>query len=56
MSREVDYRRNIKMRRDCLAFAFFAAAILFSMVREWSAPPAYLKIQVDRTVAAPLHR
>ncbi|MFZ0289011.1 MAG: hypothetical protein WBW98_08500 [Candidatus Sulfotelmatobacter sp.] len=26
------------MRRDRLIFAFFAAAILFSMVREWSAP------------------
>ena len=26
------------MRKDRLVFAFFAAAILFSMVREWSAP------------------
>jgi len=28
--------RSVQTKR--LAFAFFAAAILFSMVREWSAP------------------
>jgi len=28
------------MRTNRLAFALFAAAILFSMVREWSAPVA----------------
>jgi hypothetical protein len=28
------------MGKNRFAFAFFAAAILFSMVREWSAPVA----------------
>jgi hypothetical protein len=28
------------MQANRLVFAFFAAAILFSMVREWSAPAA----------------
>jgi hypothetical protein len=31
-------RDHINMRSRTLAFAFFAAAMLFSMVREWSAP------------------
>jgi hypothetical protein len=29
---------DIYMRFRALVFAFFAAAMLFSMVREWSAP------------------
>jgi hypothetical protein len=29
--------------RNRLAFAFFALAILFSMVREWSAPVACVR-------------
>jgi hypothetical protein len=37
------------MRARTLAFAFFAAAILFSMVREWSAPSACARILIDRT-------
>jgi len=31
---------NINMRSRVLVFAVFAAAMLFSMVREWSAPIA----------------
>jgi hypothetical protein len=37
------------MRNRTLAFAFFAAAILFSMVREWNAPVA-----CARTALAPV--
>ena len=37
------------MRDRTLAFAFFAAAILFSMVREWGAPSTCPRIVVDRT-------
>jgi hypothetical protein len=37
------------MRDRRLAFAFFAAAILFSIVREWSAPMACTRIAIDRT-------
>ena len=37
------------MRNRTLAFAFFAAAILFSMVREWGAPSTCPRIVVDRT-------
>jgi hypothetical protein len=36
------------MRRNGFVFAFFAAAILFSMVREWNAPASCL-----RSVLAP---
>jgi hypothetical protein len=36
------------MRARSLAFAFFAAAILFSMMREWSAPAACVRIGIDR--------
>jgi hypothetical protein len=31
------------MTKNRLAFAFFAAAILFSMVREWSVPVSCLR-------------
>jgi hypothetical protein len=31
------------MRQRALIFAVFAAAMLFSMVREWSAPAACLR-------------
>jgi hypothetical protein len=34
------------MRTNRLVFAFFAAAILFSMVREWSAPAACARIML----------
>jgi len=37
------------MRARSLAFAFFAAAILFSMIREWSAPSACAQIALDWT-------
>jgi hypothetical protein len=37
------------MRARSLAFAFFAAAILFSMIREWSAPVACARTGIDRT-------
>jgi hypothetical protein len=37
------------MRARSLAFAFFATAILFSMLREWSAPSACVRIVIDRT-------
>jgi hypothetical protein len=39
------------MRNARLTFAFFAAAILLSMVREWNAPSACLRIPTDRTIA-----
>ena len=39
----------MSMRARSLAFAFFAAAILFSMVKEWSAPSACLRIAIDQT-------
>ena len=44
-------RRGIilPMRAHRLAFAFFAAAILFSMLREWSAPSTCPRIAVYRT-------
>jgi hypothetical protein len=32
-----------------LVFALFAAAILFSMIREWSAPAACARIVIDLT-------
>jgi len=32
------------MRTNRLVFAFFAAAILFSMVREWSVPASCLRM------------
>jgi hypothetical protein len=45
------------MRRNRLAFALFAAAILFSMVREWSAPIACTRTVLlsSAPAAPPLH-
>ena len=40
------------MRKNYLAFAFFAAAILFSMVREWAVPSACLRNPIDRGAMA----
>jgi hypothetical protein len=37
------------MRNRSLAFALFAAAILFSMIREWSSPAACVRIVPDET-------
>jgi len=39
-------RHYISMRSRALVFAFFAAAMLFSMVREWSAPAGCPRIPV----------
>jgi hypothetical protein len=36
------------MRTRKLAFVFFAAALLFSIVREWSAPAACQRLEVTR--------
>ena len=52
------------MRARSLAFVFFAASILLSMIREWSAPSACARIVIDQThlskpsdrMAAPMHR
>jgi hypothetical protein len=40
------------MKNQHLAFALFAAAILFSMMREWSAPSACVRAFLPPTVAA----
>jgi hypothetical protein len=37
------------MRKQRPIFAFFAAAILFSMIREWNALSACARIAVGRT-------
>jgi hypothetical protein len=37
------------MKNNRLVFALFAAAVLLSMIREWSAPPACARILVDQT-------
>jgi hypothetical protein len=37
------------VRNRSLVVALFAAAILFSMVREWSTPAACARIVVDQT-------
>ncbi len=37
------------MRKQRLIFAFFAVAILFSIIREWSAPSACVRIVIDQT-------
>jgi len=37
------------MRNRSLAFALFATAILFSMVKEWSTPAACARIAITRT-------
>ena len=38
------------MQRNLLAFVFFAAAMLFSMVREWSAPVACVRAPMTNAV------
>jgi hypothetical protein len=38
-----------------IVFAFFAAAILFSMVREWKAPVACARSLFVRTTAKAAH-
>jgi len=42
------YGTILEMRTNRLVFALFAAAILFSMVREWSAPAACARIILTR--------
>jgi hypothetical protein len=37
------------MRKQRLIFAFFASAILFSMIREWSIPSACARIVIEQT-------
>jgi hypothetical protein len=45
------------MRKNRLIFALFSAAILFSMVREWSAPVACARsILISSVPAAPPRR
>jgi hypothetical protein len=39
-----------RMRPRALVFAFFAAAMLFSMVREWSAPAGCPRLEMTRKV------
>ncbi len=39
---------GLSMRARTLVFAFFAAAMLFSMVREWSTPIGCLRLPVMR--------
>jgi hypothetical protein len=36
------------MKNNRLVFALFAAAVLFSMMREWSAPLACARIVIDQ--------
>jgi len=40
------------MRKRALIFTVFAAAMLFSMVREWSAPVACLRPEMTERVRA----
>jgi hypothetical protein len=44
------------MRKQHLTFAFFAVAILFSMVREWSAPVACVRTIMGRVNVISLGR
>jgi hypothetical protein len=44
------------MRKNRLAFAVFAAAIFFSMVREWNAPVACARKILIPTLTAPATR
>jgi hypothetical protein len=37
-----------RMRLRVLVFAFFAAAMLFSVVREWSAPASCPRLELTR--------
>jgi hypothetical protein len=41
-------RNNPSMRSRKLVFAFFAAAMLFSMIREWNAPVGCQRLPVFR--------
>jgi len=41
---------NMTMRSRTLVFTFFAAAMLFSVVREWNAPSACPRLPVSRMV------
>jgi hypothetical protein len=42
------------MRSRALVFAFFAAAMLFSMVREWKAPVGCPRLQMTVVRQSPL--
>jgi hypothetical protein len=44
------------MRSRYLVFAFFAAAMLFSTVREWSAPVGCPRLELTRNDLRPLAR
>jgi hypothetical protein len=37
------------MKNNRLVFVLFAATVLFSMIREWSAPTACARIVIDET-------
>ena len=41
-------RHDVNMRSRKFVFAFFAAAILFSMIREWNAPVGCQRLPVFR--------
>jgi len=41
-------RQDVYMRSRALVFAFFAAAMLFAMVREWSAPASCPRVEMTR--------
>jgi hypothetical protein len=43
------------MKNNRLAFALFAAAVLFSMIREWSAPAVCPRVMLISSVAAKAH-
>jgi hypothetical protein len=43
-------RHDANMRSRVLVFAFFAAAMLFSVVREWSAPVGCPRVEMTRKV------
>jgi hypothetical protein len=46
---EARYTNKI-MRARRLIFALFAGALLFSMVREWSAPSSCLRLEIARGI------
>ncbi len=41
-------RHDVYMRPRVLVFAFFAAAMLLSVVREWSAPASCPRVEMTR--------
>jgi hypothetical protein len=41
----------IRMRHRTLVFVFFAAAMLFSMIREWSAPVGCPRLAMTTTMS-----